>query len=90
MPVATSAMITGMDFAPNPAPLWLAYPVKDSAEIAAGRIVGWDTGGERPTPVVAFVDEDGALNAISAPPAGTVWLGDSRAEVVESVKRRNR
>jgi hypothetical protein len=80
----------GMEFAPNPAALWLAHPVSGTNETAAGRIVGWDTSGGRPVPVVAFTDDDGRLDTIGTPPTDAVWLGESREEVLESVRRRNR
>jgi hypothetical protein len=83
-------MIGHMDFAPHSGVLWLAHPVDGTNETAAGRVVGWDTSGQRPVPVVAFTDDDGRVDLIGTPPAGPVWLGDSRDEVLESVRRRDR
>jgi len=81
-------MIWDMDFSPQHATLWLAQP--SGAQILSGRIVGWETSGERPVPVVAYLDDDGMLDTIDTPAPGAVWIGDSRAEVVESVRRRER
>jgi hypothetical protein len=81
-------MIRGMEFSAHPGILWLAQP--SEGQIISGRIVGWETSGERPVPVVAYLDDDGMLDTIDVPAPGMVWIGDSRAEVVESVRRRER
>jgi hypothetical protein len=78
-----------MDFAPNPGELWIAYP-DAGGSIAVGRIIGWDTSGSRPVPVVAFVEDDGQLISIGQPETEIVWIADSRSEVIEAVKRRDR